>query len=313
MVRRSQKSDPIELCRILVDCLKGFLSEFGKSNIRERISVLVKANYLLRDLGSSLVPNKDASSARDRILYYLKENTGNMVKGDELMVVSGISEYARRIRELRVEHGWPIISGVTAKDMKKDKEAEVDEDIPDLKPDEYILLSAEQDKDAARRWKIAKALRSDKKLSVRNKIIKYFRKNIDKPVTGEELKYLAGDKSEWARRVRELRTDFGWPIVTKATGRPDLPVGVYVLEEDKQAKLHDRQIKDSVRRAVMMRDQYECQDCNWNRKLWNPDDSRHLEVHHLVMHVKGGSNEEENLITLCNICHDVRHRKEKRD
>jgi hypothetical protein len=33
----------------------------------------------------------------------------------------------------------------------------------------------------------------------------------------EELKYLAKDKKEWARRVRELRTEQGWPIVTKKT------------------------------------------------------------------------------------------------
>lgn len=307
MARRSQKSDPFRLCNDLVKELQDLSTKLSNLGLKLRVLALVKAHYLLRDLGSSLIEDESAQSARDRILFYLRENVGQIVHGDELMVVSGISEYARRIRELRVEHGWSIISGATIKDMNEDDE---ENDIPSLKPDEYILLSAEQDTDAARRWKIAKELRANKSLSVRNKIIEYFRQNIDKPVTGEELRYLASDKSEWARRVRELRTEFGWPIVTKATGRPDLPVGVYVLEEDKQAMPHDRQIKDAVRRAVLMRDKYKCHDCNWNRDLWSKDDPRHLEVHHLIMHSKGGSNTEENLLTLCNICHDVRHAKE---
>ena len=41
----------------------------------------------------------------------------------------------------------------------------------------------------------------------------------------------------------------------------------------------------------------------------NPSDPRHLELHHVKAHVKGGENTETNLTTLCNICHDDRHRK----
>jgi len=48
-----------------------------------------------------------------------------------------------------------------------------------------------------------------KNVSVTEKIIEYFRKNVGQEITGEELKYLAKDKKEWARRVRELRTEKG--------------------------------------------------------------------------------------------------------
>lgn len=41
--------------------------------------------------------------------------------------------------------------------------------------------------------------------------------------------------------------------------------------------------------------------------MWNKDDPRHLEVHHLEHHVDGGGNDEDNLITVCNICHDAVH------
>ncbi|MCL2346985.1 MAG: HNH endonuclease, partial [Planctomycetaceae bacterium] len=65
---------------------------------------------------------------------------------------------------------------------------------------------------------------------------------------------------------------------------------------------------DPVRCAVLVRDGYRCTQCGWTHDQWNPSDSRHLELHHVKAHIKGGENTEENLTTLCNICHDDRHR-----
>ena len=107
-----------------------------------------------------------------------------------------------------------------------------------IKPDQYVLMNMAQDLEAAYRWNVLNEIRK-KKIAVKEKIIEYLRKNVGKQVTGEELSYLAGDTKEWARRIRELRTEEGWPIVTKNTGRDDLPVGVYVLEEDRQAYVQD--------------------------------------------------------------------------
>jgi hypothetical protein len=45
----------------------------------------------------------------------MKKYVGIVLAGDELMVVAGISEYARRVRELRVERGWRILTGMTLK------------------------------------------------------------------------------------------------------------------------------------------------------------------------------------------------------
>ena len=135
--------------------------------------------------------------------------------------------------------------------------------------------------------------------------------NVGHGVTNEELRYVANDKTEWARRVRELRTEFGWPVVTKTTGRPDLGIGVYVLQADRQSPEHDRQIPDDVRREVMRRDRHKCKKCGWSHGEWNPSDPRHLEIHHKQHHAQGGLNVEENLITLCTVCHDKVHRKDK--
>ena len=224
------------------------------------------------------------------------------------MVVSGIQEYARRVRELRVQFGWAIVSGVTAKLMAEENELHIDSmDLTLMGPADYIMLSTDQDRDAAHRWHLANEIRREN-LSVRDKLLKFFRKNVGGKITGEELRYIAKDRTEWARRVRELRTEFGWPIVTKNTGRPDLEIGVYLLEADRQSPEHDRLIPDPVKREVLRRDKYKCKNCGWSHKEWNRSDPRHLELHHIQFHADGGQNIEENLLTVCTVCHDEIHR-----
>lgn len=317
MARRSQPNNiPEELRQSLVDLLTNFSEELKRDDLRPKVVALVPAFHKLRDLGSSLIPKSEASSARDRIIAYLKQYPQTIIDGDELMVISGISEWARRVRELRVQFGWWIYSGVTFKQMAQNPDdvaafEAIGIDPLEIKPDQYVLMSTEQDRDAALRWNVLNEIRR-KKISTKDKIIEFFRKNVGAQVTGEELSYLAGNTKEWARRVRELRTEDGWPIVTKNAGRRDLPVGVYVLEEDKQAYEHDRKIPDDVRVEVLERDQFQCVRCHWNRSMLSKEDPRKmLELHHKKHHKDGGENTKENLETLCNVCHDKEHREEK--
>ena len=156
-----------------------------------------------------------------------------------------------------MQFGWAIVSGVTIKEMREEEAEEVPDELKAMRPNEYVLLSAEEDRDAAHRWHVANTIRKQRG-SVRDKILKFLKANVGRGVTNEELRYVAGDKTEWARRVRELRTEFGWPIATKTTGRPDLGVGVYVLQADRQSPEHDRSIPDDVRREVLRRDGYKC-------------------------------------------------------
>ena len=312
MARRSKQDRP-ELLRLkLAELLADFQEMLKSSELRSKVTALVPAYHHIRDLGGSLIPPENASSARERILYYLRKYPNCVISGEELMVVAGISEWARRVRELRVEHGWRIVTGVTVQEMADQEDFQIEKiGGVKLKPDDYVLVDNEQDRDAADRWNLANEIRKSK-TSMRDKILYYLRKNVGQPVTGDELRYVAQDKTEWARRVRELRTELGWPIQTSATGRPDLPVGIYLLESDRQSPEHDRVIPDHVRRAVLRRDGYRCQHCGWHHELWNPDDPRHLELHHQKQHVHGGENTEDNLLSLCNICHDVVHKKGKK-
>jgi len=310
MARRSQRTDPETLREELVNLLIKFKTKLLEDDLRDKVKDLIPANHLLRDLGSSLIDEDGTNSARDRILAYFRKYPSTLISGDEVMVVAGISEYARRIRELRVEMGWPIQTGLALKDIIEDDKG-LENLYPKqlLKKDFYVLTENNQDRDAAYRWKLANTIRKNN-AGVKSKIIDYFLKNVGKEVTGEELKYLANDRSEWPRRVRELRTEEGWPIATKVSGRPDLNVGIYVLEEDRQAEVHDRKIPDPVRIGVLERDDYSCCNCGWNHQNRNEADRFRnlLELHHIEHHAKGGKNLLENLITLCNICHDEVHR-----
>lgn len=311
MARRSKPANPETLRKELLELITNFEEKLLENDLRSKVIALVPAYRVLRDLGSSLIPVEEAKSARDRILAYFRHYPGAVISGEELSVVAGINDWPRRVRELRVEYGWPIAIGVTINEILKEaNEAGQTEEIKALEqmsPDDYILLEDKQDRDAAYRWKLANDIRKQK-ISARDKILLFLRENIGVSVSGEEISYVA-NITDWPRRVRELRTEYGWPVVTKQTGRPDLSVGVYLLEMDRQAPVHDRLIPDPVRVAVLGRDSYQCLHCGWHINEWNKADPRILELHHKKHHAKGGDNTEENLITLCNICHDEVHRK----
>lgn len=308
--RRLEQADPEAIRTRVEDLIRSFGAELASGDLRKKVLALVPVFRSLRKLGKTLIPSEYAASARERILHYFRQYPQTVIDGDELLVVSGIQEYARRVRELRIQFGWAIASGVTIGEMRQDENFDGHDDLREMKPSDYILLSEIQDRDAAHRWNVANTIRKEQG-SVRDKILRFLRANVANEVTNEELRYVAGNKTEWARRVRELRTEQGWPIVTKSTGRPDLPVGAYVLLADRQSPEHDRHIPDNMRREILRRDGYMCQECGWSHDEWNPSDPRHLELHHIRHHAEGGENAKENLKTLCNVCHDNLHREQK--
>jgi len=299
--------DPESVRRKVEALIKNFQTELQSGKLRPKILALVPIFKSLRSLSKSLIPAQDVSSARERIGYYFRKHARTVISGDELSVVSGIQDYPRRVRELRVQFGWAIASGMTIKQISEEENNEVPPEMQHMKASEYVLLNEKQDRDAAHRWHLANTIRRER-LSAKDKILKYLQANIGRAVTGEELRYITVNKGEWPRRVRELRTEEGWPISTRMTGRPDLPIGTYVLQADRQIAEHDRYIKDEIRREVLRRDGYKCKECGWSHKEWDPSDPRHLELHHITHHARGGQNVEANLRSLCNVCHDRTHR-----
>jgi hypothetical protein len=264
---------------------------------REKVLLLVEIERPFRKLGRHTNPAVSNAQARERIRLYLIEYVGQPVSSDELRVVSGISEYGRRARELRVQDGYKIITGSSVEKFGTKR----------LKPSEYLLLSAEPDHTAARRWQLINRIRREKEGGAKSRILKFLRANVGQVVTSEELWYVARSK-EFGRRTRELRTEEGYQIATRFTGRPDLHMAEYVLESlERIAEPHDRKIPYDIQKAVYERDANTCRLCGWNRGRWRSDDPRILELHHIEEHASGGKNELENLLILCSTCHDEIH------
>ena len=67
-----------------------------------------------------------APGARAKLRDYLVAHVGEVLDSETLRVVAGTSEWARRIRELRDEEGWPILSH---------------NDLATLRPGQYLLES----------------------------------------------------------------------------------------------------------------------------------------------------------------------------
>src|SRR5690554_5589525 len=141
MVRNIRRKSSEKLRKELLDIIVDFEEKLKQDTLREQVIGLIPANYTLADLGSSLISEDLATSARSRILEYLKKFPRMIIRGDELMVVAGISEYGRRIRELRVQEGWPIASGITLKKMILAGDATLEdfglENAEALRPDTY--------------------------------------------------------------------------------------------------------------------------------------------------------------------------------
>jgi hypothetical protein len=290
----------------LIAEVEGKLAEYKQHykglSWREKVLLLVNIDSSLREMGKHTNPAAASISARERIRLYLLENVGTVVNANEIAIVSGISEYGRRVRELRVEQGYKILTGCS-----NDPETGIS-----LRPEEYLLADPKPDSDAARRWHIANRIRKEEEGGSRGRLLRYFIENESQVVTNEELAYVARAK-EFGRRVRELRTEEGYAIATVFTGRPDLKMGEYVLESsERRFEAHDRKIPFEVQKEVYARDENTCQLDGWTRERWSKEDPRILELHHIKEHVAHGPNVASNLIVLCSKCHDDVHAGRKK-
>lgn len=262
-----------------------------KGELREEVRVLAQVLSSIRGFSKNrLAKLITATGARERILQYLSLFVGETIDGDELEVVSGIHEYPRRVRELRVQEGYKIATGVTRKG---------------LRTDQYVLDDAKPDNAEAERWQISNQIRRAGG-SVKSRMLALLKAYLGKPVSIEQFRYVG--KGADMRRVRELRTEEGWRISTRFTGRPELAPDVYVLEGLDQLPQHDRKIDPEVYDAVLRRDNYSCRKCGWkvaDRKFG--EKRQFIELHHIEHHKDGGANNLDNLVTMCNVHHDSVH------
>jgi hypothetical protein len=224
---------------------------------------------------------------RERMLQYMLLHVGEVVNRQELAGVAGIDDWARRVRELRVEHGWPIASNDTR---------------DDLSPGQYVLEATEPDLELRDRWGTANAIRRSGG-SGKDRILRLFQASVGAVVTKEQLKYVSNIQ-EHPRRVREL-VETGWQIDSHYD-QPGLHPGEYVMTSAEQLDAKGREhIKQ--RHTLLEAAGWRCQKCGADPRV---DDVR-LQVHHIVPVHRDGGNEDSNLIVLCDACHAGEHAAER--
>ena len=122
----------------------------------------------------------------------------------------------------------------------------------------------------------------------------------------KELQEVAGGISEWARRVRELRTEEGYLILTH-NDRSDLKPGQYLLEVAKPQPAFERAISKETRAYVLDRNGFTCQMCGavaGEPHPYDPTRKTRLHIGHILDKSKGGTDEPSNLRALCSVCNE---------
>ncbi len=122
----------------------------------------------------------------------------------------------------------------------------------------------------------------------------------------DELRDDAGGISEWARRVRELRTEEGFLILTH-NDRSDLKPRQYVLENSKPQPAFERAISKETRAFVLDRNGVTCQMCGTVAGESQPyDQSRKTQLHigHIIDKSQGGTDEATNVRAICSVCNE---------
>lgn len=235
---------------------------------------------------------RHGEGARGVIRDYLHANVGRWVDGEELAVVSGIQEWARRVRELRVEEGYEI----------------------EEQAGRYCLRHSQPDGKTAAHWERLHAIRQMDS-SARDRVLTLFTSHVGEVLTRDEIEYVSKIK-EGTRRLRELRDEFGWPIESHIED-PLLQPGQYRLvsaAEEDRTDPRQRLYPENLRAEVFKRDDYTCHKCHRNhvRAQAAGDRRFYLEIHHrsavaeeLDALSPDQLNHPENLVTYCHACHRV--------
>lgn len=145
-----------------------------------------------------------------------------------------------------------------------------------------------------------------RKPGARTQLRAHFLNNLGRVMESDELRDVAGGISEWARRVRELRTEEGYQILTH-NDRADLKPGQYVLLDPKPLPAFSRSISKETRAYVLDRNGFTCQQCGavaGEPHPYDPTRRTRLQIGHIIDKSQGGSDEPHNLRALCSVCNE---------
>lgn len=143
-------------------------------------------------------------------------------------------------------------------------------------------------------------------MGARDLLRDYFLSNIGRVLDSDELRVASGGISEWARRIRELRNEEGFQILTH-NDRSELKPGQYLLLTAKPEPAFERGISKETRSIVLDRNGFTCQMCGAGAGEPHPfDPSRKTRLHlgHIIDKTMGGTDDPSNLRAVCSVCNE---------
>lgn len=145
-----------------------------------------------------------------------------------------------------------------------------------------------------------------KSKGARAKLRDYFLAHIGTKLNSDQLRAASGNISEWGRRVRELRDEEGFQILTH-NDLSELKPGEYILNNPKPIPAFERSISKETRAFVLDRNGFTCQQCGAVAGEPHPYDASRktrLQIGHVIDKSQGGSDEPNNLRALCSVCNE---------
>jgi hypothetical protein len=138
----------------------------------------------------------------------------------------------------------------------------------------------------------------------KSRILRFLLDNQGRVLEWQEIREAAGGVEQWSRRMRELRDEEGYQILSHKD-RADLHPGQYLMETDVQRPALPRDISAGTRAYVYERNGYTCQMCGVAAgdpdPLGGPRKVR-LTLGHIIDKSKGGTDDASNLRAVCTAC-----------